>query len=84
MQQTIPNIQKHIEFVPLVGHNLNFQIFISVTGDVKDEPMKYVWLNSALFENENIKENAEVLIKFLASVNALIINPMSIELSIEL
>ena len=45
--------------------------------------MKYVWLSSALFENENIKENAEVLIKFLASVNALIINPMSIELSIE-
>ena len=34
-------MQKHIEFVPLVGHNLNFQIFISVTGDVKDEPMKY-------------------------------------------
>ena len=77
-------MQKHIEFVPLVGHNLNFQIFISVTGDVKDEPMKYVWLSSALFENENIKENAEVLIKFLASVNALIINSMSIELSIEL
>ena len=46
--------------------------------------MKYVWLSSALFENENIKENAEVLIKFLASVNALIINSMSIELSIEL
>ena len=46
--------------------------------------MKYVWLRSALFENENIKENAKVLIKFLASVNALIINPMSIELSIEL
>lgn len=62
LQQTILNRQKHIEFVPLVGHNWNFQIFISIPGDVKDEAVKYVWLSSALFEVENVKENAEVLI----------------------
>lgn len=31
--------------------------------DVKDEAVKYVWLSSAHFEDENVKENAQVLIK---------------------